>query len=128
MKRKLLLMTAMIIILSSICTTIYAAGNNVFQYGEDYVIFPSDSVLSEAQKQKIADTIMNEGDHLITHYGLSCILFGHDYETEYPTVIRHRVYASNPRCVSERYETKMCTKCDDVVSTQISAMRTECCD
>lgn len=69
MKRKLFLITVVIIILSSIGINAYATGDNIFYYGEDSVIFPSASNLSYAQKEKIAHTIMIENENIITPYG-----------------------------------------------------------
>lgn len=128
MKRKILLLIAIAIVISSFTFYTYADSGNTFYYGEDYVIFSSDCELSYTQKQKIADIIISGRellDYSSVYLSSAC---SHTYKTEYPLSIRHKVYALSPRCVSECHEAKICTKCGDVLTRLLSATRIICCD
>lgn len=91
------------------------------------VIFQEDTVFTEYEKDAIIASFVNNGNVSST-YGLSCTLFGHKYQTEYVTVIEHKVRTNDPRCQEYIYETDVCSKCSDVVSTLISSSAISCCD
>ncbi len=56
-----------------------------------------------------------------------CATCDHTYKNTQSNIIRHKVYASQPRCVSILYSVDVCTKCNAVKTTKISETRVICC-
>lgn len=84
--------------------------------------------LSAKQKDLIAKRLLGIEVETAESYGLMCTLFGHKYGAESGVdVITHKVRASAPRCLSERYLVKVCSRCDDTVATLKSQTYISCC-
>ena len=90
------------------------------------VIFEDDSVWDQQTKELIAEKLVY-GENTASTYGLWCTLFGHSYTVEGVTTIRHCVYDSDPRCVSELYEVSVCSRCNDTQSNLLSKSLVSCC-
>jgi len=104
--------------------------SEIYYQEEDItVIFDSESVLSDEQKQFLADKIIS--GETISDDGVStyawCWLTGHDIVNEVVSVIEHKVSATNPRCKKETYDVESCTKCDHMDYTLISTVMLLCC-
>lgn len=116
----------MSIVLMITATTVVAAHN----FGEGSfieVVFSQNSIFTDEEKQTI-EASFNEDVPKAQPYGLKCTLFGHNYKTEIIDVIRHKVSTEQPRCIKDKYETKICTVCSDTVSTLIFSDPIYCCD
>ena len=95
---------------------------------ETDVIFDDNTQFTADQQQAIIEHFnglhisedSNEANNIL------CTLFGHNYTTEYVSVVNHNVYASAPRCVKNYYEVSACTRCNDSNSTLISTERIYC--
>lgn len=114
-----------IALILSITTMIVAHDSNEGSFVE--VVFKHNTIFSNEEKQ-IIEASFNEDTPKAQPYGLKCMLFGHDYKTEIVDVIRHKVSISQPRCIKDKYETKICTGCSDTVSTLIFSDPIYCCD
>ena len=124
-KRIITCIGLVIIMLSS---GIYVMAHEISESGKIEVIFDENSIFTEEEKQIIESSFFENSDGNTTEpYGVMCTLFGHDYKSETTTVIRHKVYASAPRCVKEWYDTKICTRCSDTQSTILSSKNIDCC-
>lgn len=115
------------ILLLVICMTI-----SVFTYANEIphdisIIFDENTSFTQQEKTIIEQSFRNEQSQPVIPCGLYCLIFGHDYQTEIVTVIKHKVNPSPPRCIEERYSTKICTRCSDTVSTLISIRPINCC-
>ncbi len=60
-------------------------------------------------------------------YGLTCTLFGHKIESSVTTAVTHKVNATDPRCLRQRFNTEVCTRCDYTNSTLINSAYISCC-
>ena len=90
------------------------------------VVFAEDSKYTDEEKQIISNYLTGDAADVDT-YGLKCILFGHDYVTEYVDVIRHKVSTLAPRCIKDKYKTEICEDCSDTVATLIATTVIDCC-
>lgn len=105
-------------------------GQNTLEYEiEDKhctVVFEDE--IPETQKALIAKQLLGIEVETTESYGLLCTLFGHKYGEESGVdVITHKVRTSAPRCRRERYLVKICTRCEDMVSTLMSQDYIFCC-
>ena len=74
--------------------------------------------LAEERMELIAKRLLGIDVETAAPCGLMCTLFGHKYGPENGVdVITHNARTSAPRCLSERYLVKVCSRCDDTVST-----------
>lgn len=123
MKKSILVLNLCLVLLVSmgVMATAFVHNENI------EVIFVENSIFSDNEKEIIKEYFNNENDGNNV-YGLKCTLFGHDYKTEYVDVIRHKVRATQPRCIKDKYETKICVDCSDTVSTLIATTSITCCD
>ncbi len=122
--RKISVMLALCMLIISSYTIIVSAHQNE---NNTEIIFAEDSQYNEDQKQIIIQ-MLTDGYSRQQTRGLKCILFGHDYQTEYVTVIEHKVRATSPRCLEFMYEVKCCRSCSDTISTLIDSTPAYCCN
>lgn len=113
--------------ITMLITGLSVGAHDELYYYDIEVIFQENSVFTDIEKDVIRKSFFEE-DKSNETYGLKCTLFGHDYKTEYVTVIQHKVREGNPRCKSEIYETQICEDCSDTQSTLFSWEYIECCD
>ena len=121
-KTALFLVFCLMFMLSSLIAVI--AHDNIMNDNIN-VIFTENSIFSDDEKLIIEKSFICDDD--ISTYGIKCILFGHDYKTEYIDAIRHKVSSTRPRCIMETYETKICVDCSDTVSDMIATTYIDCC-
>ena len=89
--------------------------------------FIFDAATTEDFREKfIADYFNGEGNDIAT-YGLMCTLFGHKIESSVVSAITHKAKATSPRCLQERYNVEVCSRCDYTKSTKISSNYIVCC-
>ena len=125
MKNNIRFYICFVIVLSLMMTGISISADNV--HYEKEIIFNNNSVFTEDEKNVITATLTSE-HNTYDVYGLKCTLFGHTYKTEYVTAITHKVFATNPRCLREIYETQICEDCSDTQSRLISSDLITCCE
>lgn len=90
-------------------------------------VFSNEKIDSEIS-EKIINKLSGTSSDAST-YGIMCTLFGHKYESaEYVTAITHKARASAPRCLSEEYRCRICSRCDDVEETLIASEYIYCCE
>ena len=92
---------------------------------ETEFIFEADT--TEEFRNKIIAHHFNDGDEDAATYGLMCTLFGHKLESEVIQVVTHKVRATDPRCLRERYDTEACTRCDYTNAELIGSSYISCC-
>jgi len=110
----------------SFCLSVNA--NDTITGNSDYtVIFAEDSCFDEHEKEQIIKHLTDSATNGATTYNLLCTLFGHNYQTEFVSGVRHKVYDAAPRCIEEVYELQICTRCSDVQSNLISYSSIFCC-
>ncbi len=91
------------------------------------VTFSDNSCFSDSEKNLIINSFTQTNEYEIQPFGLYCFLFGHDYISETITVIRHKVYSSDPRCIKDYYRSQICSRCSDVQNTLINSVIISCC-
>lgn len=89
--------------------------------------FIFDAETTEDFRDKAISNHFNHGDENTATYGLMCTLFGHKLESSVITTITHKVRATAPRCLRERYDTEACTRCDYTNAVLISSEYISCC-
>ena len=126
MKKKLLVMMITVCLAVNFCIATDASDGSL-DHPHVTVIFEENTCFNEDEKQLIENMLTGNAQTTVAPYGLSCILFGHDYQEEYVTAIQHQMYTDAPRCVEEVYKVSVCSKCSDTQSTRISLLRIFCC-
>ena len=112
-------------VLSLLLTGITISADDIHQ--EKEIVFNDNSVFSEDEKTIITAALNSEQETYGT-YGSKCTLFGHTYKTEYVTAITHKASNTNPRCLREVYETKICEDCSDTQTRLINSTLIACCE
>lgn len=56
-----------------------------------------------------------------------CIINGHDLEYLSATITRHKVYATQPRCVQELHKVSSCKRCDYTKDELLGTTLIWCC-
>lgn len=89
--------------------------------------------LTDDQIFSITDTVMayHSGHKVPTTsstYGLTCVLLGHDKQTNMVSVIEHKMRASNPRCLETKYLVTTCSRCDYENIEYVAEKYIACCD
>lgn len=92
---------------------------------ETEFIFAADTT-EEFREKAIAHYFDGEDDSVAT-YGLMCTLFGHKITSSVVAAVTHKVSATSPRCLQERYNVETCSRCDYTNSTKIDAKYIVCC-
>ena len=92
---------------------------------ETEFIFDADT--TEEFHEKTITHYFNGEDDSVATYGLTCTLFGHKLESSVVTAVTHKASATSPRCLQERYNVEVCSRCDYTKSTKISAAYIVCC-
>ena len=80
----------------------------------------------EFRNRAIAHYFDHEEDDTAA-YGLTCTLFGHKLESSITTATKHKVNATDPRCLRQKFNTEVCTRCDYTNSTLIDSTYISCC-
>ncbi len=89
--------------------------------------------LSEEQIEKITDVVIDYHCNHVTSvgstpYGLTCVLLGHDTQTNMVSVIEHKVRATVPRCLETKYKVTTCSRCDYENIEYVLEKYISCCD
>lgn len=120
----------LVICLSLVIMTVPASAveiqGNIYTEQNATVMFDADSSFTLEEQQHITELLVY-GEDTTNPYGLSCTLFGHNYESEIVTLINHRVRTTAPRCLEEKYKVSKCSKCGDTQQTLLSASYINCC-
>lgn len=82
---------------------------------------------SEDFRSKFIADYINPVDDGAETYGLTCTLFGHKLESSLTTVVTHKKSATDPRCLQERYNVEVCSRCDYTNKTLVSSSYISCC-
>lgn len=128
MKKIIAFILAVITVFSIMSISVYAeeAESTVtVTVGETNFVFDADTS-EEFRSKFIAHYFGHDGEGAAT-YGLTCTLFGHDLESSIITAITHKVRATAPRCLRERYDTEACKRCDYANAVLIDATYIGCC-
>ena len=126
--KRLICMLLTIVLLTSIATYSIASDEVIHQYGNISVVFESDTSFTVTKQQYIADMLVyGESDITIVQPRAWCWLTGHDKTTEYVTIITHKKYTTEPRCLEEVYEVTTCSKCDLYDMVLIASVDISCC-
>lgn len=122
---------SIILIICLLLTAITIPANAAESYGNSYSVqdvtikFAADSIFSSEEQQHFVELLIY-GDDEINPYGLSCFLFGHNYESEIITTVTHNVRTTAPRCLEERYDAQVCSKCGDKQLTLLTSFYINC--
>lgn len=131
MKKIFVCMLAAVLLLASVISCFAASETDVvweYEGEQKTVIFESDTAYTADEQKYIADTLVygeskNDGIELQS----LCWLTGHKTKTEYVTVITHKVNATEPRCLKERYKVTTCENCSYQEETLVSRGYYACC-
>ena len=115
------------ILISAISINATSENQYVFSYPDQNleVEFALNSTLTATQKNMIADAIAY-GSDIPQTYAL-CWLVGHKEVVNTVSVIQHKVFTHNPRCVLNLYTVTTCENCDYSDIVLDSTMRLDCC-
>lgn len=114
-------------IIASTCSLSALATEEVQTCSEETEIieFIYEEEISDELKERIENHLLN-GENRESR-GILCTIFGHDLITSNTTQITHKVNASAPRCLEEKYKVETCEDCDYVNSTLTSSRYIYCC-
>lgn len=127
MKQTVLLIFVLIIITSfTVNTSAVDINNSIITINNTDIIFDVNSTLTNDEMLIIAESIVYGASNVQT-YGLICNIFGHKNTTEYVTTITHCVRNTAPRCLNEKWELLVCSRCDNVEETRIAYSYMNCC-
>ena len=124
--------TAMILVLL-LCTMMNLAAatpaKDTLYIGDTEVIFEEGSSLTEAQKQRIAELLVNgtAGEPTVEPQNILCSMFGHKYTSQKVWTIEHCVNATAPRCKRDTIEVALCSRCNDQKQTLLASDMIYCC-
>ncbi len=129
MKKIIALILVLVSVFSVMSISVYAedASAETVVVTVDNTDFIFNSNTSEDFRSKFIADYLNPVDDGAEAYGLTCTLFGHKLETSVSTVITHKVYSSDPRCVKKYYNVETCTRCDYTNSSLINSTIISCC-
>lgn len=129
MKKIIALMLVVISIFSVMSISVYAedTADNTVTVTVNETTFIFDASTSEEFRSKAIAGYFNAENDGAAAYGLTCTLLGHKLESSYMTTITHKVRATDPRCLQERYNVEVCTRCDYTNPILISSTYTTCC-
>ncbi len=124
--KKILICIGLLIVL--LISGISVMAQDILEHERIEVIFVEESIFNEEEKQFIESSFVEpRNEENMVPYGLQCTLFGHDYKSEYVTVITHKVNVNAPRCLEEIYKVSICTRCSDEQSKLMSYKEIDCC-
>ncbi len=128
MKKIIALILVAASLFSVLSVSVYAedAGEDTVTVTVDGVEFIFDSDTSEEFRNKAIAHYFEHDDEATT-YGLMCTLFGHKLENSIISAVTHKARATDPRCLRQRFNTEVCTRCDYTNSTLIDAKYISCC-
>ena len=121
-----------LVVVSLFCTTsisVYAedANENTVTVTVNEVEFIFDANTTEEYRSKVIAHYFSHENDGATAYGLTCTLFGHKLESSVVSAITHKVRATDPRCLRERYNMQACSRCDYVTQSLIDSSYISCC-
>ncbi len=71
-----------------------------------------ENIPEEMKERIIADLSGENTDSGIAAYNILCNLFGHNYDSiDVTTTITHKVRSSAPRCLEEKFDVQLCSRC-----------------
>lgn len=129
MKKTIALIMVIVSLFSVMSISVYAEGTeeNTVAITLNDVEFVFDADTSEEFRNRaIAHYFAHEDDGSAA-YGLTCTLFGHKLESSITTATTHKVSTTDPRCLRQKFNTEVCTRCDYTNSTLISSTYISCC-
>ncbi len=128
--RKVISLIIMLCVLLSLPCTAKMNGRTRIEYEEEKisVIFPSESTLTESEKQELADRLVyGTQESEIMPVSILCSLFGHDISTNQVIAIHHKVRDTVPRCRQDFITVETCSRCDYENSTVTYQKYINCC-
>lgn len=129
--KKIILVTAIVCLVFSFSVSTSAQISSTDGYTYDFngktFYFSADTPFSEEQRVQIINATASEASTAST-YGLMCTLFGHSYETDAYITITHCVNASQPRCLEEKFNINLCTRCDHTETELVTTRYIFCCE
>lgn len=129
MKKIIALILAVVFVFSAMSITAYAeeASENTVTVTVNDVEFVFDADTTEDFRSKFIAHYFSHGEEEAATYGLTCTLFGHKLESSVTVAITHKARSTDPRCLQEKFNTEVCTRCDYTNSTLISNLYISCC-
>lgn len=129
MKKIISLILVVVSIFSIMSISVYAddTANNTVTVTVNETTFTFDADTSEDFRNKAIANYFNPENDGADAYGLTCTLFGHKLESSVITAITHKVKANDPRCLRERFNTEVCTRCDYTNPILIGSDYITCC-
>ncbi len=129
MKKIIALIMVIVSIFSVISMSAYAEdkSENTVTVIVNEVEFIFEADTTEEFRNKFIADYFNEDNGDTSAYGLTCTLFGHDYEESIVTAIIHKDKATDPRCLRQTYSMEACTRCTYARKTLMSEKYISCC-
>ncbi|MBQ2974808.1 MAG: hypothetical protein IJE19_10680 [Clostridia bacterium] len=129
MKKIIALIMVLVSVFSVMSISVYAedAEENMVTVTVNDVEFIFDADTSEEFRNRAIAHYFNHDEDDASAYGLTCTLFGHNIESSITTAITHKAKATDPRCLRQKFNTEVCTRCDYTNSTLISSTYISCC-
>lgn len=128
MKKIISLILVIVSIFSVMSISVCAEGTeeNTITVTVNDVEFVFDADTTEDFRNKFIAHYFDHNDGAAT-YGLTCTLFGHKIESSVVTAVTHKVRATDPRCLQERFNVETCSRCDYTNKTKLSSAYISCC-
>lgn len=130
MKKIISLVMVIVSLFSVMSMSVYAedTNENTVSVVVNETEFIFDGETSEDFREKAIAVYFEDNNSEAGTYGLTCTLFGHDFEESIVLAIIHKDKATDPRCLEETYKMEACTRCTYARKTLMCASYISCCD
>ena len=130
MKKIISLVMVIVSLFSVMSMSVYAedTNENTVSVVVNETEFIFDGETSEDFREKAIAVYFEENNSEAGTYGLTCTLFGHDFEESIVSAIIHRDKPTDPRCLLQTYKMEACTRCTYAQKTLLSESYISCCD
>ncbi len=125
--KRIIITALMLLLCIAMPLTAYAndIAGNVYEIDDRTIQFKSNSAFTEEEQLKIVNVLI-EDENEIAPYNLVCSLFSHKYTSEIITTTTHNVRSSAPKCLLEKINVSVCSRCGYTEKEHISSSYINC--
>lgn len=125
--KKIIITALMLLLCITMPITAYANDffGNAYEIDNTTIQFASDSVFTEEEQLKIVNKFITDESE-IAPINIMCSIFGHKYTSEIVTTVTHEVRTSSPRCLREKFNVSVCSRCGYTKTEHISSEYINC--
>ena len=125
LKKAISLLLCSLLVVAILCAAASAQSFTARSGNAEVVI--EHSGLNSETLNGIAQTLLTGAAPAASAPNPWCIINGHSIERVGAEIIRHKVYATQPRCIQESYDVERCTRCDYANYELLGTVPIYCC-